>query len=217
MINSLYAIYIRRMFPLSHKRKTYQRFIMRMQKIIFSIFSLFILAQEAYAGITTSASFGFGRYRNENATRDTSQPVGWTWGLAAGYRYQFASLEGMLFKYSGCAENEYHFVKYDTCASNTLYGVLGRIYFQDVIDLIVGYGFHNITHKVTPNNSTVAQHFHYDDPNKSNGLAYGLGGKMNIAPGFEAFFDVIIFSIGNGGDRTSSELDLFVAGIRADF
>lgn len=190
---------------------------MRIQKIILTFVLFFSLSTELLAGITGSAALGFGRYRNENGPEDAVQPVGFTWGLAAGYRYSFAALEGMYFKFKGCADNELHYREYQTCARDRIYGVLTRIYFLDIVDVMLGYAEHNVTHSISPANTAAAQNFAYVEDNKHSGLVYGFGAKTNIAPNIEGFFDIMIFLVGNGGERVSSEVDLFMAGIRADF
>lgn len=190
---------------------------MRLQKIVCSTILFSTLVQTASAGITTSLSVGFGRYRNENGPKDVSQPVGLAWVLGVGYRYDFASLEGFYYGFKGCGENEYNFVKYDVCAKDRAYGVLSRFYFLDTFNIIFGYGEHKVTHWLDPQNTQAARNYAAVEDNTHSGIAYGIGAKTNLVANLDAFFDVILFQVGNGGDKVSSEVDLFLAGIRFEF
>lgn len=183
----------------------------------FILFILIAVIDRSWAGITTSASLGFGRYRNQNGPSNASQPVGITWGLAAGYRYDFVAAEAFYYSFSGCATNEYYSTPYKTCAKNHLYGGMARFYFQDLLNIFIGYAQHNVTHSIDPYSQTVAQHYAYIEDNPRSGILYGLGAKKNLAANIDAFFDALVCAIGNGGDKVSSENDLFMAGIRLDF
>ncbi len=190
---------------------------MRLQKIVCTAILFLTLVQNASAGITTSLSFGFGRYRNENGPKDITQPVGLAWALGVGYRYDFASLEGFYYGFKGCGENEYNSGQYDVCAKDRSYGILSRFYFLDIFNIIFGYGEHKVTHWVNPHSTQMSQYYATQQDNKHSGIAYGAGAKKNLTGNLDGFFDIILFQVGNGGDKVSSEVDLFMAGIRYEF
>jgi len=190
---------------------------MELKKKMIAIFIAFFFMQETMAGIITTVSLGFARYRNQNSPHGTKQPVGFSWGLAAGYRYQFISLEAMTYRYSGSATNDYLLVEYKTKATDKVTGVLLRLYFLEVFNIIAGYAEHDVNHSITPNDSFMANYYRYDAPNKSRGFVYGLGGKKNLSGSIDLIYEAIVMAIGNGGRKVSSELDIFTTGIRYEF